>query len=230
MIGKMPDFNSSFDMVKNFWTGMGVSPALMDGFNVLNNSTGKAMVPPMTLEEIDRRINDLKTVESWLTVNLNMLRGSIQTLEVQRNTAVALKSFTDALSPEVVQTAMQSMARTAAEKMQSASEAFVARATPAAETPAPPPIPNPAAAFSAATEAVNQNANTAPVVGMWWNMLNDQFQTIARSAAAASELGKAFTPQTTGTESTSPTAESESELNDEVPVKRKSRSKSTPQD
>jgi hypothetical protein len=41
---------------------------------------GMAM-PSLSPEDIDKQIADLKAVESWLQVNMNMLRGSIQALE-----------------------------------------------------------------------------------------------------------------------------------------------------
>lgn len=51
------------------------------------------VAPPMSVDELDKKIQDLKTVESWLTVNMNMLRGTIQALEVQRATLAALQSL-----------------------------------------------------------------------------------------------------------------------------------------
>jgi len=48
---------------------------------------------PMNLEELDRRITELRTVENWLKLNQSMLASSIQALEVQRATIATLKSF-----------------------------------------------------------------------------------------------------------------------------------------
>ncbi len=50
-------------------------------------------MPSMSPEEIDKQIADLKAVESWLQVNMNMLRSSIQALEVQSATLSALRSM-----------------------------------------------------------------------------------------------------------------------------------------
>ncbi|TAK91451.1 MAG: hypothetical protein EPO06_04215 [Burkholderiaceae bacterium] len=55
------------------------------------------LTPTLNLEEIDRRINELKTVEHWLNVNQNMLRNTIQGLEVQRGTLAALQTFSASL-------------------------------------------------------------------------------------------------------------------------------------
>lgn len=51
------------------------------------------VTPTLSVDELDKQIKDLKTVESWLTVNMNMLKGTIQALEVQRATIVALKTM-----------------------------------------------------------------------------------------------------------------------------------------
>ncbi|GGX16538.1 PhaM family polyhydroxyalkanoate granule multifunctional regulatory protein [Undibacterium macrobrachii] len=51
------------------------------------------VTPTLSVDELDKQIKDLKTVESWLTVNMNMLKGTIQALEVQRATISALKTM-----------------------------------------------------------------------------------------------------------------------------------------
>src|SRR5438552_856958 len=69
---------SSVDFIKKMWTDMGV-PGMV--------------VPIISVEEIDKKITDLKAVEGWLSLNLNMLRTTIQALEVQSATLSALKSM-----------------------------------------------------------------------------------------------------------------------------------------
>ncbi|MDY0073586.1 MAG: hypothetical protein RBR77_13190, partial [Thauera sp.] len=41
----------------------------------------------------DKRITDMKAVEGWLKMNLNMLQMSIQGLELQRATLAAVKAM-----------------------------------------------------------------------------------------------------------------------------------------
>lgn len=53
-------------------------------------SLPEAMTPTVDPQELDKRIADLRTVEQWLVLNLNLLKGSIQSLELQR---AALQSF-----------------------------------------------------------------------------------------------------------------------------------------
>jgi hypothetical protein len=54
---------------------------------------GMAM-PTMDPKEVEKRIADLKSVEAWLSMNLNMVRFAIQGLEVQRAALVAMRSGT----------------------------------------------------------------------------------------------------------------------------------------
>ena len=68
------------DFVKNMWSSMGFTlPGIM--------------TPTLDPNELDKRIQDLKAVEGWLRMNLNMLSASINTLEVQRATLAAMQSF-----------------------------------------------------------------------------------------------------------------------------------------
>ncbi len=87
----LPGMNAmgdTLEFVKNLWGSMKI-PGMS--------------VPSMSPEDIDKQISDLKAVESWLQVNMNMLRGSIQALEVQSATLAALRtmgeSFTKATQP-----------------------------------------------------------------------------------------------------------------------------------
>jgi len=47
-------------------------------------------VPTMDPKEVEKRIADLKSVEAWLSLNLNMVRYAIQGLEVQRAALAAM--------------------------------------------------------------------------------------------------------------------------------------------
>ncbi|WP_114690228.1 PhaM family polyhydroxyalkanoate granule multifunctional regulatory protein [Polynucleobacter necessarius] len=57
-----------------------------------------AAFPGLDVDELEKRIKDLKSVENWLNLNLNILKSTIQGLEVQHATMMALKSFGDAVS------------------------------------------------------------------------------------------------------------------------------------
>ena len=50
-------------------------------------------MPTTDPAELEKRITDLKTVEQWLDFNLTLLRTTIQGLEIQRGTLLALKAW-----------------------------------------------------------------------------------------------------------------------------------------
>lgn len=47
--------------------------------------------PTMDADEVERKITELRAVENWLKVNLNMLQMTIQTLEMQKSALQAMK-------------------------------------------------------------------------------------------------------------------------------------------
>ncbi|MGI9027059.1 MAG: PhaM family polyhydroxyalkanoate granule multifunctional regulatory protein [Burkholderiaceae bacterium] len=58
-----------------------------------NTAVPGFLLPTLDLDELDKRISDLKAAESWLEVNLNLLRATVQGLEVQRHTIAAIRSL-----------------------------------------------------------------------------------------------------------------------------------------
>jgi hypothetical protein len=60
-----------FEVFRKLWGPLGVPVP------------GLAM-PTMDPQEVEKRITELKSVEMWLSMNLNMLRGAIQGLEMQK--------------------------------------------------------------------------------------------------------------------------------------------------
>ena len=51
------------------------------------------LAPLLDPSEIEKRIADLKSVESWLSMNLNVLRMTIQGLEMQKATLAAFQAM-----------------------------------------------------------------------------------------------------------------------------------------
>lgn len=71
-----------FEFVKKLWAPLGVP-----GF-------GPSMAIPTTnIAELDKRIGDLRSVEGWLSLNLEMVRTTIQGLEAQKATIAAFHSM-----------------------------------------------------------------------------------------------------------------------------------------
>lgn len=72
-------------------------PDPMDFFKNLWNSVGVPLpgmaVPTLDCDELEKRIADLKAVEGWLKMNLNMLQMSIQALEMQKATLSAFQAM-----------------------------------------------------------------------------------------------------------------------------------------
>ncbi len=54
---------------------------------------GQWIAPTLDPEELDKRINDLRTVQYWLEQNARMLGATIQAMEVQRMTLSTLKTM-----------------------------------------------------------------------------------------------------------------------------------------
>jgi hypothetical protein len=101
MFGTIPEFNQSLEMFKTMW---GQGTAAQAGQFPFTTDASKAAggfgsaFPGLDVEELEKRIKDLKSVENWLNLNLNILKSTIQGLEVQHATMMALKSFGDAVS------------------------------------------------------------------------------------------------------------------------------------
>ncbi|NYT25328.1 transcriptional regulator [Alcaligenaceae bacterium] len=208
---------ASMEMMRQAWQGL-AAPGGMDA---------AAMGRLMSIEEMDKRIADLRAVENWLRMNLSMLSSTIQGLEVQRATISTLKSFVD--------TGMASMAQVAAGAESAAAEAArfrgqgdnpgasaadgsrpraaspleevlglrpgVGQADAAEQAQAPQGgVPGgQGGAAEAAQPAGQSEAGAAPdaqsdIVGAaasaaqgWWNLLQQQFQTLAAATAASAE-------------------------------------------
>jgi len=135
------------------------------------------VAPTLSVEELDKRIQELKAVQFWLEQNGTALKATIQALEVQKMTLTTLQGMNV--------------------NMTELAKAFTARAPDATATatapePAPQsemtPAPEPAAkaapkAKRASKPKADQPANGAAVDPMqWWGSLTQQFQNIASAA------------------------------------------------
>ena len=127
------------------------------------------VAPTMSVEEIDQRIRELKTVQFWLEQNARALAATIQALEVQRMTLATLQGMN---------VAMKDLAGGAFKATGAAAPAAAPKpkaTAPAAAAAAPAPAPEAAAPKEAAA---------APTVDplQWWGALTQQFQQIAAKA------------------------------------------------
>src|ERR1700733_16238504 len=144
--------------------GAGATPGLGPSLSLMSDM----MAPLTNVEELDKRITDMRAVEQWLKLNLNMLQSAIQALEVQRATLATLRAF-GAFAQSSVENAQASAASSSA-----------ATAWPA------PPQEKPKAQAEPGTAAPNEagvnDASFDP--SGWWNMLQSQFNSLATLATA----------------------------------------------
>jgi len=117
------------------------------------------LVPSLKVEDLEKRIEELKHVQFWLDQNARALSATIQALEVQKMTMETLKGMNFTMG-------MPGAA-------QAAAGPKPAPAAPAAPPPAPEPEP-PAQAHADASKVID------PM--QLWGALTQQFQQIASSA------------------------------------------------
>jgi hypothetical protein len=73
------------EFLKTFWGNMGFPLPGM-------------VTPTLDTDELGRRITDLKAVEGWLKTNLSMLQMTIQGLEMQRATLMAMQNMSQSMA------------------------------------------------------------------------------------------------------------------------------------
>lgn len=146
------------------------------GSAATQGATAWAM-PTLDPEELDKRIQELKTVQFWLEQNARMLGMTIQTLEVQRMTLQTLKGMK--VPMEALRESLRAQPPFAAASPSSAGPTAAAAAAsepPAANAQGPQPD-----AATAAPEALGVN----PM--QWWSTLTEQFGALASQAVQASQ-------------------------------------------
>ncbi|MFM1880102.1 MAG: hypothetical protein RLZZ344_336 [Pseudomonadota bacterium] len=156
--------NDPFAFLKAAWPGF-QSSASGGGF-------AASSLPTTDLEEIDRRIADLKTVEQWLSLNLNILKTTIQGLEIQRGTIAAVQSW---------QASMAEFGKSGRE------EAFEAsRKSDSTQTTSAPPVDASTEPANGAADSPDSapTAGTNPTAQWWWSSMQDQFNALVQTAQA----------------------------------------------
>ena len=213
----LPGFGNitdTMEFVRTMWGG-GSPGAAAPGIGI----PGMVM-PTLSVEEVNKQIADLKAVESWLNLNMNMLRGTIQALEVQSATITALKSMGEAFSSSV-KTASAGSDHVAEKASQKASQKTPESASESASnrsTSWTTPKGNPSdkdeldrlnqnaaseeetaaapAEDSGNTQTSKGSAASPPVANpaVWWNLLQDQFKQAVGNAMAGESTDKERAP------------------------------------
>jgi hypothetical protein len=145
---------------------------------------GQWVAPTLNPEELEKRIEELRTVQFWLEQNARMLGATIQALEVQRMTLSTLKTM------NVQMTDLRDSLKI--RMPEAKADAAEADAAPkAAAKPAAKPARKTATAPGA--QAAANAANPATVDPMqWWGALTKQFTQLAAAAMkdSASDAAK----------------------------------------
>ena len=130
---------------------------------------GQWVAPTLDPKEIEKRIEELRTVQFWLEQNVRMLGATIQALEVQRMTLSTLKTMNV--------------------QMDDLRDSMKIKMPVAAPAPQPAPDPEPEAepATSPAKKAASKAAGAPAAPGVvdpmqWWGALTKQFTELATTA------------------------------------------------
>ena len=159
------------------------------------------VAPTLSIEEIDKRIQELKSVLFWLEQNTTALKATIQAMEVQKMTLTTLQSMNVNMAdlakaftakPPTPEAAPAAAAASAAAKPR--TSLFTPKPAPQAETELATPQASASSADATAQAAADPSADKAesgsaseaakPAVDpmQWWGALTQQFQGIAAAA------------------------------------------------
>jgi len=194
------------DMLDKVWEmirlspfgGMAAFPGAAHGLPPSLSSMSDMMAPLTSVEELDKRITDLRAVEQWLKLNLGMLQSAIQALEVQRATLATLRAFG----------AFAQSSMSAAEEAVAAAQAATA---PHGDAPkvGPQAAAEPGEVPPPEGEAASSNAAFDP--SGWWNLLQTQFNQLASLAVAQPGAQSAAPAEAAPEAAAAPAAESAAE-------------------
>jgi hypothetical protein len=188
-------FVPGFDFLQNLSkTASQAQPAAAGGIPGM----ASWVAPTLSIEEIDKRIQELKSVLFWLEQNTTALKASIQAMEVQKMTLTTLQSMNVNMAdlakaftakPPAAEPAQPSHSSGTANKAAAVkSSLFTPKTTPdAAVEPAAKPVAetqaeSQAPADASAAEPVSDAAKPAVDPIQWWGALTQQFQGIAAAA------------------------------------------------
>lgn len=163
-----------FEFVRNLWGGAGFPLPGM-------------VTPTLDADELGKRISEMRSVENWLRMNLNMLQMTIQGLEMQQATLNAVRAMGDSYQQQTMKNAEAAAAAApAGKKAEKAAPADKKAEAAAGKAEA---AANPFADMMAATSAA-----TAAMLRPW-NVM-DSGTAAAKSAEATAAKEKATAAKT----------------------------------
>jgi hypothetical protein len=164
-------FVPGFDFLQNL--GQAANPGAKGSPQGMPNMASW-VAPTLSVEELDKRIQELKTVQFWLEQNTNALKATIQALEVQKMTLSTLQGMN---------VNMAELAKAFTAKMPDLHPKDTAKP---AETHSAADSSSDHAKASAegAAQGHAQGHPQGPAVDpmQWWGSLTQQFQNIAAAA------------------------------------------------
>jgi hypothetical protein len=164
-------FVPGFDFLQNL--GQAANPGAKGSPQGMPNMASW-VAPTLSVEELDKRIQELKTVQFWLEQNTNALKATIQALEVQKMTLSTLQGMN---------VNMSELAKAFTAKMPDLQPKDTAKP---AETHSAAGSSSDQAKASAegSTQGSAQGPAQGPAVDpmQWWGSLTQQFQNIAAAA------------------------------------------------
>jgi hypothetical protein len=208
----VPGFDFLQGLVKN-------AGAAIPGFN-------QWVAPTLNPQELDKRIDELRTVQFWLEQNARMLAATIQALEVQRMTLSTLHAMNVPMADlkEVLKTAMPKGDAAAAGttpwhavKPAAAAPATAATSGQDKEDPLPHPLPQAGEGATPGdaddTSETDEKDEGKPVGAdpmQWWNALTQQFTQVATNAMKTAQTAAAATSAATAAATSAATAAAKS--------------------
>lgn len=146
---------------------------------------GNWVAPTLNVEELDKRIEELKAVQFWLDQNAMALKATIQALEVQKMTLATLKGMNfnfgdvaNAFKLKAADTVMSGVQKVT-EKATDAAATVGTMAGTVAGTVAPKTSPAKKTSKSSKSDAA---AGGVIDPMQWWGSLTQQFGQIAATA------------------------------------------------
>ena len=159
-------FVPGFDFLQNLAKGASANVPQMPNL-------GNWVAPTLNVEELDKRIEELKNVQFWLEQNSRALSATIQALEVQKMTLATLKGMNFNLG-DVANAFKLKAADTVASTVHKATE----KATETAKT-----VGDIAGGASKTVSKATETATGGLIDPLQlWGSLTQQFQNIAASA------------------------------------------------
>ncbi|ANH69484.1 PhaM family polyhydroxyalkanoate granule multifunctional regulatory protein [Mitsuaria sp. 7] len=174
-------FVPGFDFLQGLMKNAG---AALPGFN-------QWVAPTLDPQELDKRIDELRTVQFWLENNARMLTATIQALEVQRMTLSTLHAMNVPMADlkDVLKTPPAPPARPAPADAPAPASAPASASAQAESKSAPGPE------SGADDPAGSRPAGADPM--QWWNALTQQFTQVAANAMKTAQSAATATSSAT---------------------------------